>query len=102
MNLIAYLSKCISLGHIGVFLTEFSRKAIISQYCYSSLAAVNQDNRLNIIPGNLSDPFRILQHLFFIQSDILEIRTEKSFQFCSELKLVLFSGHNANSAVWSR
>ena len=46
-----------SLGHIGVFLTEFSRKAIISQYCYSSLAAVNQDNHLNIIPGNLSDPF---------------------------------------------
>ena len=38
-----------SLGHIGVFLTEFSRKAIISQYCYSSLAAVNQDNNLNIL-----------------------------------------------------
>ena len=61
-----------TLGHIGVFLTEFSRKAIISQYCYSSLAAVNQDNHLNIIPGNLSDPFRILHHLFFIQSDILQ------------------------------
>ena len=90
-----------TLGHIGVFLTEFSRKAIISQYCYSSLAAVNQDNYLNIILGTY-DPFRILQHLFFIQSDILEIRTEKSFQFSSELKLVLFSGHNANSAVWSR
>ena len=68
-----------TLGHIGVFLTEFSRKAIISQYCYSSLAAVNQDNYLNIILGTY-DPFRILQHLFFIQSDILEIRTEKSFQ----------------------
>ena len=90
-----------SLGHIGVFLTEFSRKAIISQYCHNSLAAVNQDNHLNIILGTY-DPFRILQHLFFIPSDILEIRTEKSFQFCSELKLVLFGGHNANSAVWSR
>ena len=64
--------------HIGAFLTEFSRKAIISQYCYSSLAAVNQDNHLNIILGTY-DPFRILQHLFFIQSDVLEIRTEKSF-----------------------
>ena len=42
-----------ALGHIGVFLTEFSRKAIIGQYCYSSLAAVNQDNHLNFIPGNL-------------------------------------------------
>ena len=83
------------LGHIGVFLSEFSRKAIISQYCYSSLAAVNQDNRLGTY-----DPFRILQHLFFIQSDILEIRTEKSFRFCSELKLVLFSGHNANSVMY--
>ena len=69
-----------SLGHIGVFLTEFSRKAIISQYCYSSLAAVNQDNRLNIILGTF-DPFRISQHLFFIQLDILEIRTENHFSF---------------------
>ena len=60
-----------TLGHIGVFLTEFSRKAIISQYCYSSLAAVNQDNHLNIILGTY-DPFRILQHLVFIQSDILQ------------------------------
>ena len=60
-----------TLGHIGVFLTEFSRKAIISQYCYCSLAAVNQDNHLNIILGTY-DPFRILQHLFFIQSDILQ------------------------------
>ena len=67
-----------TLGHIGVFLTEFSRKTIISQYYYSSLAAVNQDNHLNIILGTY-DPFRILQHLFFIQSDILEIRIEKSF-----------------------
>ena len=47
-------------------------------------------------------PFEFCSICFFIQSDILEIRTEKSFQFCSELKLVLFSGHNANSAVWSR
>ena len=67
-----------SLGHIGVILTEFSRKAIISRYCNSSLAAVNQDNHLNIILGTY-DPFWKLQHLFFIQSDILEIRTEKSF-----------------------
>ena len=67
-----------ALGHIGVFLTEFSRKAIISRYCNSSLAAVNQDNHLNIILGTY-DPFQILQHLFVIRSDILEIRTEKSF-----------------------
>ena len=48
-----YILCAYTLGHIGVFLTEFSRKAIISQYRYSSLATVNQDNHLNIIPGNL-------------------------------------------------
>ena len=69
-----------SLGHIGVFLTEFSRKTIISQYCYSSLAAVNQDYHLNIILGTY-DPFRILQHLFFIQSDILQIYKELKNHF---------------------
>ena len=68
MYLFTTLKQMLALGHIGVFLTEFSRKAIISQYCYSSLAAVNQDNHLNIILGTY-DPFRIL---FFIQSDILQ------------------------------
>ena len=96
-----FLKSLWTLGHIGVFLTEFSRKAIISQYCYSSLAAVNQDNHLNIILGTY-DPFRILQHLFFIQSDILEIRTENHFSFFSELKLVSVSGHNANSVQYGQ
>ena len=39
------------------------------------------------------DPFRILQHLFFIQSDILQNKN---------WKIILFSGHNANSVLYGQ
>ena len=82
-----------SLDHIGVFLTEFLRKAIISQYCYNSLAAVNQDNHLNIIPGNLWPLSNFAASVFFIQSDVLQIKN---------WKIILFSGHNANSVLYGQ
>ena len=69
-----------ALGHIGVFVTEVSRKAI--PWLLS----------IKIISWTLYqetyDPFRILQHLLFIQSDSLQ---NKNWKIIFVLFLLVYS-----------